>query len=60
MNGRVSTIVGFTNNYKFNVSPVIYTKLQESSQACMIYKNENPDVDTVSKANGNYEIYKCI
>lgn len=53
MNGRVFKIVGFTNDYKFNVSPVIYTKLEESSQASMIYKNENPEVDTVSKATEN-------
>lgn len=43
MNGSVFTIVGFTNDYKFNTSPVIYTKLKESSTASIIYKPMQED-----------------
>lgn len=38
MNGSIFKIVGFTNDYKFNTSPVIYTKLKESSAASIIYR----------------------
>lgn len=43
MNGSVFTIVGFTNDYKFNTSPVIYTKLKESSAASIIYSPEEEE-----------------
>ena len=62
MNGAVFTIVGFTNDYKFNTSPVIYTKLKESSVASIIYspveeetteENSETNEESVSEeANG--------
>lgn len=59
MNGSIFKIVGFTEDYKYNVSPVIYTKLADASTASIIYSPveedaENPqqnvpeDVDALS------------
>lgn len=39
MNESAFKIVGFTNDYKFNVSPVIYTSLDEASISTLVYKN---------------------
>lgn len=39
MNESAFRIVGFTNDYKFNVSPVIYTSLDEASISTLVYKN---------------------
>lgn len=36
MNGAVFEIVAFTDDYKYNVSPVIYTQLEEASAASLI------------------------
>lgn len=37
------TIVGFTEEAKFSVAPVIYTDLQMASQALMLFNPENQD-----------------
>lgn len=39
MNESAFKIVGFTKDYKFNVSPVIYTSLDEASISTLVYKN---------------------
>ncbi len=38
MNGSVFKIVGFTKDYKFNVSPVIYTRLEEAASSALLYR----------------------
>lgn len=38
MNDRKFKVVGFTDDSKFNVSPVIYTELQEASSAMMSFR----------------------
>lgn len=39
MNGKTLKIVGFTNDYKFNISPVVYTKLEQASLNSIMYDN---------------------
>lgn len=46
MNGSIFKIVGFTEDYKYNVSPVIYTKLADSSTASIIYSPVEEDTET--------------
>lgn len=58
MNDSVFKIVGFTDDYKFNVAPVIYTKLEEAAASAMIYKPKNIESaegkpDAVSQATAN-------
>lgn len=38
MNDAEFTVVGFTDDYKFNVAPVVYTKLHKASAAFIQYK----------------------
>lgn len=58
MNDSVFKIVGFTDDYKFNVAPVIYTKLEAAAASAMIYKPKNIESaegkpDAVSQATAN-------
>lgn len=56
MNNAEFTIVGFTDDYKFNVSPVIYTELHKASPAFIQYKPQEgqaPGVDANSQATAN-------
>lgn len=42
-NDKVFKIVGFTDDYKYSVSPVIYTKLKEASQSLALFgPNQGP------------------
>lgn len=51
MNGSVYKIVGFTEDYKYNVSPVIYTKLADASAASIIYSPVEKDSETSQKSS---------
>lgn len=47
-NDKVFKIVGFTDDYKYSVSPVIYTKLKEASQSSTLFKpNQGPQGEDV-------------
>lgn len=49
MNGSIFKIVGFTEDYKYNVSPVIYTKLADSSTASIIYSPVEEDTENTQE-----------
>lgn len=48
-NDRVYEIVGFTKDLKYNVSPVVYTKLAEASSAAMIYQADSESSATAAE-----------
>lgn len=52
MNDRVFKVVGFTEDSKYNVSPVIYTDLYEASQALLSYKEQVDEAKENMEADG--------
>lgn len=39
MNNKLLKIVGFTNDYKLSIAPVVYTKLDEATMASTMFEN---------------------
>lgn len=60
MNGEVFKIVGFTGDYKFNISPVIYTELEEASISTLVYKNLEKNGDGKMPASVGEKIPKRV
>lgn len=53
MNDREYEIVGFTEEAKYNVSPVVYTALNEASAAMVSYMGDDENVDANSGATAD-------
>lgn len=57
MNDREYEIVGFTEDVKYNVSPVVYTDLNEASPAMMAYiENNNADPGESQKSGQGQDL----
>ena len=50
-NDKVFKIVGFTDDYKYSVSPVIYTKLDQASPTSSFFSNNNEDDENKEDQN---------
>lgn len=50
MNDAEFTVVGFTDDYKFNVAPVVYTKLHKASAAFIQYKPQDDKAQNQTQA----------
>lgn len=53
MNDKVLKIVGFTDDYKFNTSPVIYSTLETANPSAMLYRpvedNNQENIDATAQ-----------
>ena len=54
-NDKVFKIVGFTDDYKYSVSPVIYTKLEQASPTSSFFSDNNAEGDKNAQEKQNPE-----